>query len=139
MRNKQRVILAVIGVIFLWSAEVWAADWKLYYASKTGLSYYDLGSITRSSTNTVKIWTKTVYSAETILDIVAKHGADFKEVNYCITLMELNCEDKKKRNLLENYYSEEGRPLVMFRDLEWEEIIPESIGNVLYREICKQK
>jgi hypothetical protein len=140
MIKKYGVILAIIGyIVFFFCMEGWGADWKLCAGGKGVLKYYDIGSITRSSTNTAKVWTKTVYSNEAVLDIVAEDGARFKELSYGITFEELNCEDKKVRSLLENYYSKEGKLLVTFKDLPWRYIVPESIGGALYKEICKQK
>ncbi len=134
-----RSILALVGFILIFHTEGWGADWRLYSEDRGGLHYYDTESITRSLTKTVIVSEKTVYTAERASEIVTKFGSDFKELSYCMISNEFNCEDKKVRHLLQSYYSKEGKPLPVFRDRPWRNIVPGSVAGALYKIICTQK
>lgn len=133
-RGTSLIIFVAIGVFIFGYGKGWGADWKLYDENR----FYDTGSITWSSTNTVKVWTKTFYGDEEVLDVVARFGPSFKGLSYCIALVELNCKTKESRDLEEMYYSKEGKPLERFLDRPWDPIIPESAGEALSEAICKQ-
>jgi hypothetical protein len=116
----------------------YGADWKFYRFNDLAESYYDVQSITRPSKNVVRVWERMNFTEKGIMDEVESLGKTFKKLEYSVVLHEINCAEKTVRMLSSTDYDNKGR--VIFSDsspTKWLFIIPGSIGESLYKEICK--
>lgn len=128
----------VIGLILFVHVEVRGADWKLYSFNDKGKNYYDAQSITRASKNIVRVWVKWNYTEKGVMDIVEKMGKEFKKLEYSIILNEINCAEKTTRFLSLNYFDNNREVIVSGSyTTEWTFIVPDTIDESLYKEICK--
>jgi hypothetical protein len=89
------------------------------------------------SEKVVRVWKKTFYSPKSVIDVVLRNGEKFRGLSYAITLAEINCKDKRFRHLTETYYSEDGKVLVTYENLEWHFIVSESTIERLHEAVCK--
>jgi hypothetical protein len=72
------------------------------------------------------------------MDWVEKFGEIYANLGDSIDLSEINCIEKKFRMLSLTHYDNKGGAIYSTRSQsEWKFIIPESIGDRLYKEICK--
>jgi hypothetical protein len=133
---KLGVIL--IGLAIFGCAEVWGEDWKLYDSNEDFLSYYDAQRITRPSKNIVRVWTKLDYTEKGVLGRVGKLGKKFENLSHSINLSEINCVKKTRRLLSRTDYDNKGDVIISSPSpLEWTFIIPGSMAESLYKEVCK--
>jgi hypothetical protein len=134
--GKLGVIL--IGLAILGCAEVWGADWKFYGSTENYLGYYDAQSITSPSKNIVRVWTRLVWTEKGVLGWVEDLGEKCENLSHTIFLQEVNCAEKKLRLLSETHYDNKGSVIKSFSSPgEWRFIIPETVTESLYKEICK--
>ena len=136
---KLEALLFIIGFLILGNVEVWGEEWKYLERTEEEAVSYDIGSITRPSRGTVRVLVRTVFSEKGIDMHVKEFGERFKNLNYVKDLLELNCVDKKTRVLQSTIYAKDGNILVSdtSSELEWRVIIPDSLGETLYKEVCK--
>ena len=128
----------LIGLAIFGYTEVWGADWRRISKGENSLEYYDAEGITRSSKNIVKVSLKSVYTEEGKIDAVRKLGKRFEKVSYEIHSLEIDCSNKKIRFLSSNYYSQDDKVITSHkRTTKWDLIAPESIGEVLFKNVCK--
>jgi hypothetical protein len=132
------VKLGVIGLIIFIYAEVWGADWKNYAVTDYYFPYYDAQSITRPSKNIVRVWVKYNWTEKGIIDCVEKLGKKYENVSHTIALRGINCTEKMARIQSTTYYDNKGG-VISSTDSpsEWSFIIPESVDELLYKEVCK--
>ena len=131
-------VILVIGLAIFGNIEVWGADWKLFHSDEESFSYYDAEGITRSSGNTVKVWVKKVYTKEGVICAIQKLGKSVEKLSLETHLFEINCVENNRHFLYSIWYSEKGE--VIHSDSkpgEWTSIVPESIGEMLYKAVCK--
>jgi Surface-adhesin protein E len=130
--------VVLIGLAIFACAEVWGADWKHYASNEDLLGYYDAQGITGPSENIVSVWTRLDYTEKGVLGWVKKFGKTFENLDYVINLNEINCLEKKFRILLVYYYDSKGSVFDSIRyPSEWTIVVPESIQENLYEEVCK--
>jgi hypothetical protein len=136
LSRKLGVIL--IGLTIFGYGEVWGADWKLYDLDGQILRYYDTESITRPSKNIARVWVRLEYTDKGVIELVKKFGKHYENFKVIIALNEMNCSDKKIRNLSITHYSNEGKVILKAsRKSEWEYIVPQSVAENLYKFVCK--
>lgn len=150
------LIMIIVGSVILQSFPVTTPgysasknqDWKLYFTDEAFSYFYDLRNLTRQSHNVVKINEKWVVNGDKGRESYLRNSAEigfplkgyekFKESQF---LTEINCSDKKSRILSATDYAENGNILRSESRLpnqaKWKDIIPESIGEQLYRAVCK--
>jgi len=134
--GKLGVIL--IGLAIFTNTEVWGEDWKLYFANENLLAYYDAQSITQPSKNIVRVMIKLDYTEKGVINYVGKFGKEYENLKHSIILWEINCAEKKQRRFSLTNYDHKGSEINSFSSpLQWRVIIPESIGEGLYKEVCK--
>jgi hypothetical protein len=138
--GKLGVIL--IGLAIFGNTDVWGADWKPYGASDDVLCYYDTESITRPSKNIVRVWVKWDYTEKGVLREIEKSGKQYENLNHSINLWEINCSERKFDLPKLTYYDNKGDLIESLSPppnspQKWIFIIPESIGELLYKEVCK--
>jgi hypothetical protein len=133
------VVPFLIVFINLGNIEAWAADWKYLVETQEEVVSYDAESITRPSDNLVRVGVKTVFSKKGIHTHVKEFGERFENLSYITDLLEFNCVEKKTRILRTTLYSNDGTILVSdtSSELEWRFILPDSLGEILYKEVCK--
>jgi hypothetical protein len=136
---KLEAVLFIIGFMILGNGEVWGADWKYLVRTDEEAVSYDTESVTRPSRDTVRVSVKTVFSEKGINMHVKEFGERFENLNHVKDLLEFNCVDKKTRVLQSTIYSKDGNILVSdtSSELEWRVIIPDSLGETLYKEVCE--
>jgi hypothetical protein len=127
------------GLVLLRFAEAWGADWKVYAGTNDGIFYYDAENVIHPSNNTIRIWHKVVFSEKGIRGAVNTFGKDYENLDYSISLREINCAEKMFRSLSVTYYSKEGAVLDSSEDYgaEWHSIDPMAIIEGLYQRVCQ--
>ena len=133
---KLGVIL--IGLAIFGYAEAWGADWKLYFVHEKLLAYYDAQSINHPSKNIIRVWTRWDYKEKGVLGWVGKGGKKYENLSHSNDLWEINCVEKKVRNMSVTFYDNRGDIIDSSNSpSEWSFIVPESGGDLLYKEVCK--
>lgn len=139
MNVKRGIILAAAGVIiFFFSIQGWGADWKQYALNDRIVFYYDAESITRPSREIVRVWEKRIYTEKGIIDAVKELGKKYKDMSFKRVLYEFHCADKKVNILSQVWYSKDGEVLNQdsYGTPHWQFVIPDSVGDNLYRRLC---
>jgi hypothetical protein len=127
-----------IGLLILGNAGVWGADWKSYDSNEKFSSYYDAQSITHPSKDIVRVWIRLVWTEKGVLSWVNGVGKEYGNLSHSMSLMEINCAEKKCRRLLDSVYDNKGDVIISSHSpKEWAVIIPESVGDGLNKEACK--
>ena len=136
---KLGVIL--IGLAIFGCAGMQRVDWKLFAETQTdiGIFYYDAGNITHPSKHIVRTWIKLVYYKDGVALQVKKLGKRYEDLSYTLNLLEVDCAAKKQRVLQSTSYSKDGNIISsnQSQEAEWSFINPGSIGEVLYKTVCK--
>jgi hypothetical protein len=80
-----------------------------------------------------------VYKPKAINDMVEKHGATFWILHHSLILSEVHCAEKKRRLMSIDYYSKDGGFLSSrsISENDWTFMVPESIGESIYKVLCK--
>ena len=132
------VILVVTGFAIFGYVEGWGADWKFIGKTVRGNDWeIDTASISRQPNNIVGVWVRVTYSQKSVSDFVKEYGEKYKDVSYSIELQEYNCTEKKAKTLSGADYSL-GGILNSGNSLEeWKFIIPDSVGDGVFKEVCK--
>jgi hypothetical protein len=136
---KLKAVPFIIGFMILGNVEVWGEEWKYLEQTDEEAVSYDTESVNRPSRDIVRVSVKTVFSEKGIDMHVKEFGERFKNLNHVKDLLEFNCAHKKTRVLQSTIYSKDGNILVSdtSSELEWRVIIPDSLGETLYKEVCE--
>ncbi len=111
----------------------------LYGVTRYLLLYYNPKSITRPSKDVVRFQIKVVSKCNDELDWDVKHhpncsGLDW---NYVITVTEIDCLNKRDRDIRSVGYNKEGNPVESsFEQTPWSDIDPESYAEFLLKLVC---
>ena len=128
----------LIGLIIFTDEEVRGADWMFYSTTDSFTFYYDKDSINRLSKDIFKVWVKIQAKEKGINYMMEKMGGIYKDYSHGMTLYEINCAEKKIRTLSAIFYSKKGEVLGSSSlSTEWDFIPPESLGEDLYKALCK--
>ena len=134
---KLGIILFGLLVVFHY-AEVWGADWRWYASTpNSDALFYDAGGITRQPDGIVRVSIKRVLSDKSRADSTAMYGKMHKDVDYQISLSELDCRNKMARFLSTKLYSKEGKLISSPGGIDWDYIGPESAAEALFDKLCK--
>ena len=138
------IIIFLIGLIIFCYGEAEAEDWIFYGRADKYSCFYDVKSISRPSENIVEVSEKQDYTNKGIDFMVEGLGEKYKNLSHSITLWQINCVDKKFRFLALTYYSKEEKVIYSWKVLyssgpseEWSLIFPSSLGERLYKAVCK--
>ena len=140
MKSLSAELGAILVGLFIFNyAEGWGEDWKLYSSSDYGENYYDVESITHPSENIVRVWMKWVFTEKYLIDLVRQEGEEYNALESEIVLYEYHCAEKKIRSLSMVVYSKDGGVFLKedHQGLNWDLIVPESNGEILYKAVCK--
>jgi hypothetical protein len=134
------IITVVTGLLVFGYAEVWGANWKFVRMNKGGDNcYYDADSIIRPSEKIVRGSVKIVYSEKSVKQEIERLGPSYKDLSYIIILWEMNCIEKKAAFLETTTYSKNEQIIKSIKvdTLTWASIVPDTIGEDLYKALCK--
>ena len=118
-------------VLMLLSSPAWAG-WKAVGEEETGTSYADPATIVKTG-SVVKMWSLLDYKA----------FQRMVEVGYFSqkSLVEYDCKEKQARGLAVKLHAEPmGEGKVIYEDdspHEWEALVPDTMGEVLWKFACK--
>jgi hypothetical protein len=130
--------VVLIGFTIFSYGEVWGADWRFYGGCENFLGYYDVQSITRPSKNVVKVMIKWELTKNGVLFLVRDFSKKYLNLSYAINLVEINCAKKKTHFVSHTTFNNMGLIIESSSSLsEWPYIIPDSIAESLYEEVCK--
>jgi hypothetical protein len=128
----------LIGLAIFGYAEVKGEDWKPLGVHDICLAYYDTQSITRPSKNIVGVWTREDFTEKGVIAQVEKFGKKYENLNHSKTFWEINCSEKKFCFQSLTNYNNNGEVIDSSSSpSKWFFIIPESIGEKLYKEVCQ--
>jgi Surface-adhesin protein E len=132
--------IVLIGLAIFTYVEVWGEDWKFLRMSKGGDNcYYDADGITWPSKDIVRGSVKIVYSEKSVNREIERPGSSYKDLSYSIILWEMHCIEKKAALLQITTYSKNENVIksIKYDAKKWASIVPETMGEDLYKELCK--
>jgi predicted S18 family serine protease len=142
-RDKMKALLVLIIIIislsFISLAE--AANW-VYYRTDNELNklYYEAESITYPAKTIVRVWGKTIFSEAGRKSLEKDIGTKASDIAEDRELFEFNCITREFRIINLTAYNSSGGVVSDASDKmrDWKAILPESIVESLYKEICKK-
>lgn len=124
--------------------------WISYVETDHGEWYYDNSSIMKVSPNIIRVWSKLIYSKgwiERNKDFIQQKKeldlskGDYNKLRETVTLYEIDCLKNKWKTMRFLDYSGDGKILLDYNlyDIfpQTDIIIPDTIGDILRREVCK--
>lgn len=133
----------VIGFLIFSFGKAWPEDWAYYGRSEKSLCFYDAKSIIRSA-DIIEVLEKEEYTDQGVNFMAERLGKNYENLSHLITLWQINCAEKKSRFLSLNYYSKEKKVISSWKILyssgaseEWSPFVPQSLGEKLYKAVCK--
>ena len=151
-RYKIYFLMIVVGVIciFLLSIDGYCSDkktdrWIRYGTSMLGDHYYDSESVAYISQKVIKVWEKLKHSKiskDKIIQMRKEHKlsiVDWDKLDYDMNLYEIDCMNNTYRHFEILQFTYKGNKLDGFNypDPNKNEILPESMDELLLRKICK--
>lgn len=131
-------VILVIGFSAFVHVEAWGADWKLFDRNDEEIRYYYVQGIKHPSSNMIRVWVKVEYTDKGLVEKVQKLGKNYESLNYTMTQQEINCSERKWRNLSTHDYSKEEKVIYSSsRAGEWKYIERGSMAESLHKAICK--
>jgi len=114
------------------------AEWRIFVLDDEDTRYYDAESITLPSDNIVSVWVKPEYNDKGIIKMVEKFAKKYENISRTMSLVEINCSDKRRRTIALHDYSTEGTIIFSSaREYEWTPIVPGSVAGALFKAVCK--
>ena len=138
--NFQLNLVIFIGLVLSFYAEGLSADWKIYASNDEGTYFYDTEGITQTSKDIMQVWEKRHFPPKRVQGFVEKYGSKYKELDYAIRLLEVNCNERKARSLQATYYKKDA--FIDHLNFEamgasiWHSVLPETTGDKLLNAIC---
>lgn len=130
-----------IGLVVFGCAGKRPPDWRLFAETQAdiGMIYYDAANISHPSKHIVRTWVRLIYSNEGIALQVKELGKRYEDLSYAVILLEVDCAAKKQRVLRSTSYSRAGSVISSNQSQKagWGSINPGSIGEILYKTVCK--
>jgi len=137
-KNVQSIIFLVI--FFLFGNQTWAADWIYYDSAAVGDVYYDKSSIKKLNESIISVQNKYILSQEaktkyfSILKGIQKAPDNHSMLSYYTNLMEIDCVNKKIKDISMIFYDEKGEVFYSSPKGEvgdWNDIRPHTVGEKL--------
>ena len=136
---KLGVVLMGLGIFGCAGRQ--APNWKLFAETQAdiGMIYYDAANITHPSKDIVRTLLRLVYSKDGVALQVKEQGKRYEDLSYTLILLEVTCAAKKNRVLQSTSYSRDGNVISsnQSQQTEWSLINTGSIGEILYKTVCK--
>jgi len=128
----------LVGLAIFSYAEVWGAGWREFDRNDEEIRYYYVQGVRHPSDKIVRVWVKMEYTDKGLSEKVQKLGKNYENLKYTMMEEEINCLDKKWRNLSLHDYSREGKVIYSSsRAGEWKRIDPGSMAETLCRAVSK--
>jgi hypothetical protein len=144
MKSSFWCVIGLVGLLALGSfAE--AAEWVYYSKSDNETCYYDASSIRRTSKDLVRVWMKIETSPGYQIESNKQNRMPtegYEKFSHSLMLFEINCSTMTTRTMTLTDYSNDGKTLFsneFGENSSWITIRPESNGEELYQQVCKQK
>jgi hypothetical protein len=140
VKNVQNIICLVI--IFLFANQAWAVDWIYFDKAAVGDVYYDKSSIKKISENIISVRNKDILSKKakakyfSILKGIHKAPQNPSMLSYYTKLMEIDCVNKKIKDISVIFYNEKDEVVYSSPESEsgeWNAILPDTVGEKLIR------
>ncbi len=134
--------LIFIGLVLFCCTEGLSADWKIYASNDEGTYYYDTEGVKQLSKDIIQVWEKRVFPPKKVKGYVEKFGLKhkYKELDYGVRLLEVNCNERKFRPLQANYYKKDAFiDHINFEAMgasTWHSVIPETPADKLLNTVC---
>ncbi len=137
-KNVQSIICLVIFSLF--ANQAWAADWIYFDTTSVGDMYYDKSSIKKVNKGIISVWNKDILSEEaktryfSILKVINKAPDNPSLLSYYTKLMEIDCVNKKIKDISVIFYDEKSNVIYSSPGSEsgkWNAIIPNTVGEKL--------
>ena len=138
VKNVQSIICLVFFSLFVNQAR--AADWIYFDTTSVGDMYYDKSSIKKVNKSIISVWDKDILSEEaktryfSILQGIHKAPDNPSMLSYYTKLMEIDCVNKKIKDISLIFYDEKGNVIYSSPKSEsgkWNAIIPNTVGEKL--------
>jgi hypothetical protein len=138
IKNVQGIICLVIFSLF--ANQAWAADWIYYDTAAVGDVYYDKSSIKKVNKNIISVWNKDILSKKakikyfSILKGIHKAPKNPSMLSYYTKLMEIDCVNKKIKDISVIFYNEKDKVVYSSpksESGEWNDILPNTVGEKL--------
>jgi hypothetical protein len=142
--SKSGALLIGVLIFFaLFKIEGWGADWQPYHKDESSTIYYDAANIRQISKGTLRVWEKTIYRPKGVEDMIKALSERYRELAYCISLFEINCLERKYKELHETVYKDDRSVLDLlnyeaFGKADWRYVIPDSIEEALLDAVCQE-
>ena len=95
--------------------------WKMFSSNSDTASYLDTQTLDTSSSSAVSLWVKTINN----------NLSNYNEQNY-----QIDCVGKRIKSLTSINYDAYGNSLNTIGQQDWQSVVPQSIGEILYNGIC---
>ena len=148
---KKFLIIVSLFLVFCKYAISEEDDRWIYCGTTTdGEYYYDIESINWISGDIVEVWTREIYSEEgkkEIVSLLIKYGIEPEKAMglYEVkALWKIDIKNKKINSFSSVWYNKNRNVIYNRGDVnnvssDWPYIIPDSIGETLWKEMCKLK
>lgn len=120
--------------------------WKILLLESDYIIYFDTETISFKS-NLIKVWLKWVpweFSYDKVVENLKSRWFDnekFNNYSHELSNFEIDCA-KNRMNITQRvYFDKEGKVIESYKQEKpiWLEVLPESIGEAIVKEICKLK
>ena len=144
--KRQVVLFLLLFLLFAVHRKAGAAEWTLFVEDQAFKHSYDKQSIAHLPNAMIRVAIK--------VDPKGKEGRDFllkvrhemglpldgyENYGFSLTIMEIDCANKRKRILQNDDYSKKGEELdtLSSPNPKWVEINPNSIHGLYHKALCK--
>jgi ketosteroid isomerase-like protein len=137
-KNVQSIICLVI--FFLFANQAWAVDWIYFDKAAVGDVYYSKNSIKKVDKSIILVWNKVILSKEgktkyfSTLKGIHKAPQNPSMLSYYKKLMEIDCINRKIKDISVTFYNEKGKVVYSSSKSEigdWNAILPDTVGEKL--------
>ena len=134
-----RYLAAMLIAIFSTNS---SAEWVQFALGTTGPAYYDKDRIRDLGNGVISVWEKFVVTDD-VLKKSIEMDPSFKDYRYTITRGNINCNEHKFARTAMYAYSTKRVPFFSYsspeKDIEYMDIVPNSMGEELMRLVCPKK
>jgi len=140
IKNVQSIVCLVI--FFLFANQAWAVDWIYFDKAAVGDVYYSKNSIKKVDKSIILVWNKVILSKEgktkyfSTLKGIHKAPQNPSMLSYYKKLMEIDCINRKIKDISVTFYNEKGKVVYSSSKSEvgdWNAILPDTVGEKLIR------
>jgi tetratricopeptide (TPR) repeat protein len=118
--------------------------WVYYASSGSTEYYYDKNSIKHLTKGDIRVWERMEENADSYIKYLTKEGLPtqgYETYSFTLNLDEYDCKNMKTGILTTIDYNEKGEVLysTTVQTVKMREIIPDTIGESLYKLVCQEK